>query len=432
MTYEEVEKEILDIPKFAGKNSLEATAELLRFVIGGECKSKIIHIAGTNGKGSVCAYLRSILMKSGCTVAMFTSPHLVSMRERICVGTDLISEQDFVRIYETVQGAVRQSREKGISHPSFFEYLFLMAMLYFREKEPEYIILETGMGGRLDATNCIESPVVCVITKIGFDHMQYLGNSIQEIAAQKAGIIKKGVPVVFGNQNKVSAQILTEYAKRAKAPAIIIENDNILNVNIHNKSIDFSLHTGYYNYISLSLDTVALYQTQNASLAVNAAEVLKDKRITSATIAEGLWATHWPGRMEEIRPGIYLDGAHNEDGIEAFLETVSHMTCKGKKLLLFGVVEDKKYEKMIQKIEQSGLFQQAAITTLASERSVSSDKLREIWRQYKEIDCSFHESAKEAYQHLALIKKAEDIIYIAGSLYLVGQMESLIRRTPDD
>ncbi|MBD5545906.1 MAG: bifunctional folylpolyglutamate synthase/dihydrofolate synthase [Lachnospiraceae bacterium] len=422
-SYEDVEKYILDIPKFAGKHTLKDTKELLDQISGGRIKSRIIHVAGTNGKGSVCAYLRSILMESRYSVGMFISPHLETMRERISINDVMISKEEFVscfgRVIETVDSK---------NHPSFFEFLFLMAMAYFKVKEPEYIILETGMGGRLDATNCIEKPEVCVITEIGYDHMQYLGNSLSKIAAEKAGIIKKGVPVVFMDKRAESTKVLTEYAKKAQSPTIIIGKNNILNVNINNKSIDFSLHTGYYNYVSLLLDTVALYQTENAALAVAASEVLQDAGITEDSVRKGLWSAQWPGRMEEAMPGIYLDGAHNEDGIEAFLHTVERDGCRGKRFLLFGVVRDKRYDFMIQKIIKSGLFDQAAVTLLETDRSVSIEELKTIWGQCTEMICSFHIGAEEAYHHLLSLKGNEDVIYIAGSMYLIGQMKSLMRR----
>ena len=431
VTYKEAEAYISDIPKFAGKHTLLDTGEMLKELTGGKINSKIIHIAGTNGKGSVCAYLHSILLKSGCSVGMFISPHLETMRERISIDNEMISEEAFAASFEKVKEMAGEPEQK---HPSFFEFLFLMAMIYFKEKAPEYIILETGLGGRLDATNSIERPEVCIITEIGYDHMQYLGNTLSEIAAEKAGIIKPEVPVVFLDKRPEVTDILNKYAQKAKSQAVMIGKDSILNVNIRNKTIDFSLHTGYYNYDSLSLNTVALYQTENASLAVAAAELLagKDKRITSDAIREGLQAAHWPGRMEEIFPGIYLDGAHNEDGIEAFLSTIKESGCCGKRFLLFGVVADKRYERMIEQIVQSGLFTEIAVTVLESDRSASIDKLREIWGQYRQIYCSFHKNAEGAYQHLLLKKKDADIIYIAGSLYLIGQIKALVRRIPDD
>jgi len=439
LSYSSIEQYILDIPKFAGKHTLEDTKRLLERITGNRFSGKIIHIAGTNGKGSVCAYLRSILMKSGCSVGVFTSPHLETMRERICFGEEMISEEAFTDAFHKVLQSWEElteeacEEEKRHMHPSFFELLFLMAMVYFEEKAPDYIILETGLGGRLDATNVFDAPSVCVITEIGFDHMQYLGNTIEEIAAEKAGIIKPGVPVVFVDKRPEVTEILTQYAEKAKSRAYIIKKDSILDVNIHNKTIDFSFHSGYYIYDSLFLNTSALYQTENSSLAITAAEILSntDPRIGLENIKEGLSSAYWPGRMEEVLPGVFLDGAHNEDGIEAFLQSVCADGCKGQRFLLFGVVADKQYKGMIRQIVASGAFAEVAVTPLETDRSVSVDRLREIWQQY-EIHCSFHQNAEEAYHHLAENVKEADVIYIAGSLYLIGQMKTLIRRISDD
>ncbi|WP_289285988.1 bifunctional folylpolyglutamate synthase/dihydrofolate synthase [Parablautia intestinalis] len=420
-TYREAEEYILEIPKFAEKHTLAETRALLREITGDDIHSQVVHIAGTNGKGSVCAYLRSVLLESGLSVGMFTSPHLVTMRERICMGNEMISEEEFADAFYKVREIV-----EGKNHPSFFEFLFLMAMVYFKTKEPEYIILETGMGGRLDATNVIEKPALCIITEIGYDHMRYLGNTIEEIAAEKAGIIKAGVPVIYFDKRKKSSEVLAQYAKKARSPAILIGNDNILNENINNKSIDFSLNTGYYNYVSLSLNTTALYQVENAALAVCAAERLGNAQITPQSIKRGLWAMYWPGRMEEVLPGIFLDGAHNEDGIEAFLHAVRNDGCRGKRFLLFGVVADKSYEAMAARVAESTLFDQAALTLLETDRSVSIDRLKTVWIQYKKPDCSFHESAGEALMHLLSCKENGDMVYVAGSLYLVGQIKSFV------
>lgn len=441
ITYKEAEQYISNIPKFAGKHTLADTGRLLDRLTGGKINSKIIHIAGTNGKGSVCAYLRSILLESGTSVGMFISPHLETTRERICIGLEMISEEAFAEAFERVREAVKEDdkqcvlegQEPGQNHPSYFEYLFLMAMACFKEKAPEYIILETGLGGRLDATNSIRKPAVCVITEIGYDHMQYLGSTLKEIAGEKAGIMKPGVPVVFMDKRPEVTEVLKKYADKTDCPVHIVGKDDISEVNIVNKTIDFSLRTGYYNYIGFSLNTTALYQTENASLAVFAAKILEreDNRICTESVKRGLLAAYWPGRMEEALPGIYLDGAHNEDGIEAFLNSVRNNPCNGRRLLLFGVVADKQYEGMIRQIADAGLFSKAAVTVLESDRSASLDRLREIWGQYK-IYCSFHQNAEEAYHQLLSDRKEADVIYIAGSLYLIGQMKALMRRIPDD
>lgn len=431
-SYKEAKRYIEEIPRFAGKNRVEDTARLLLRITEHSLKGKIIHVAGTNGKGSVCAYLRSILMAGGRSVGMFISPHLETMRERISLNGKMISEEEFTEIFVMVKEKVEDWEKEGHSHPSFFEFLFLMAMVHFSKIQPDYVILETGLGGRLDATNSILNPAVCVITQIGYDHMQYLGDTLTQIAAEKAGIIKENVPVIFADKRVEVTGILTDYARKRKSKTVILRKDHILNVNIKNKTIDFSLHTGYYNYVSLSLNTFALYQVENASLAVLAVQELMDEGISPDMVRKGLWDAFWPGRMEEIRPGVFLDGAHNEDGIEAFLHTAAMDGCVGKRILLFGVVADKCYKKMIQMIEDSGLFAQAAVTVLETDRSASIEELTGIWEQCKGMKCSFHKDAREALEKLFDDKTGEDTAYVVGSLYLIGQVKSLMRRMQDD
>lgn len=434
VTYEEACEYILDIPKFAGKHTLADTKEMLGRLTGSKIESKIIHVAGTNGKGSVCAYLQSILRTAGFHVGMFISPHLETMRERILYDGEMIPQESFVKAFELVREESDRQKEK---HPSFFEFLFLMGMCYFKEKEPDYIILETGLGGRLDATNCIAKPKLCVITEIGFDHMQYLGNTLVEIAGEKAGIIKPGTPVVYLDKREETSRVIEQTAAGLETPAIAVKKSQIGRPVMRKKSIDFSFSNGYYRYDNLILRTTAAYQTENASVALVAARSLKEERIADEAIRKGLYDAFWPGRMEEILPRVFLDGAHNEDGIEAFLTSVSAANTEqekaaGKRLLLFGVVADKQYDKMIGAIAASQLFSHIAVTVLASDRSASIDKLKVAWAQYKTADCSFHESAEEAFHYIQSIQKEADTIYIAGSLYLVGQIKTLVRRTPDD
>lgn len=434
VTYEEACEYILDIPKFAGKHTLADTKEMLGRLTGSRIESKIIHVAGTNGKGSVCAYLQSILRAAGFHVGMFISPHLETMRERILYDGEMIPRESFVKAFELVREESDRQKEK---HPSFFEFLFLMGMCYFKEKEPDYIILETGLGGRLDATNCIAKPKLCVITEIGFDHMQYLGNTLVEIAGEKAGIIKPGTPVIYLDKREETSRVIEQTAAMLETTAIAVKKSQIGRPVMRKKSIDFSFSNGYYRYDNLILRTTAAYQTENASVALVAARSLKEERIDDEAVRKGLYDAFWPGRMEEILPRVFLDGAHNEDGIEAFLTSVSAANTEqekaaGKRLLLFGVVADKQYDKMIGRIAASQLFSHIAVTVLASDRSASIDKLKVAWAQYKTADCSFHESAEEAFHYIQSIQKEADTIYIAGSLYLVGQIKTLVRRTPDD
>ena len=192
-----------EIPRFTVKHGMDETKKFLEFLGNPDENMKIIHVAGTNGKGSVCCYMQSVLLKAGYQVGLFTSPHLVKINERFCVDGKPISDGLFVEIFIETLKRICEYREEGDSYfPTYFEYLFFMAMILYDVYPVDYLILETGLGGRLDATNSVENPLVSIITEIGYDHMQYLGDTLEEIASEKAGIIKKNVPVVFFDKRK--------------------------------------------------------------------------------------------------------------------------------------------------------------------------------------------------------------------------------------
>ena len=214
MTYEEAVKYILDIPKFTRKNDASHTKTLLGLLGDPQEAAKVIHVAGTNGKGSVCAYLDAMLRSEGKRTGLFTSPHLVKMNERIVIDGSPISDDAFVFVFEKTLSCVRQMEKQGLAHPTFFEFLFAMACTAFADAGVEYAVLETGMGGRLDATNTVERPLACVITSIGMDHMEYLGNTPAEIAGEKAGIIKPGVPVFFSETSEESDSVIEKTAEK--------------------------------------------------------------------------------------------------------------------------------------------------------------------------------------------------------------------------
>ena len=208
-TYEEAAAYIEEIPKFTKKHTLEHTKTFLKRLGNPAADRKIVHVAGTNGKGSVCAYLQAILMAEGKRTGFFTSPHLVSVNERIRVDNIQIDNETFLKVFRKVLKIVRQMVEDGIEHPSYFEFLFGMGMTAFAETDVEYIILETGLGGRLDATNAIDNPALAIITSISLDHTAILGDTIEKIAGEKAGIIKPGVPVLFdGSKSFGTGRIL--------------------------------------------------------------------------------------------------------------------------------------------------------------------------------------------------------------------------------
>ena len=421
--YEQAVEYLLEIPKFTGKNSLEDTKAFLQKLSDPEKNQKIIHIAGTNGKGSVCAYLRFLLMEAGFRVGTFTSPHLVEMNERIAINGIPIKKEDFLEVFCQVKGKL-----DGEYHPSFFEYLFFMAMLYFEKEKPDYVILETGLGGRLDATNSIDNPRVCVITSIGMDHMQYLGNTVEQIAGEKAGIIKAGVPVIYAADKEAVSRVIEDRATALGSLALPVSKKDYTFLNFKNKTIDFSYHSRYYEYVRLCLNTTAFYQMENASLALAAAELLlPDGSLTPERMQRAVFHARWAGRMEEVCPDVYVDGAHNEDGILAFLQSVARDGCRGHRRLIFGAVSDKAYTQIIQAITKSSLFFSIAVVSMDNGRALSADELKYTFNVQGIMDVSSFDTVGKAYEVFAAEQKEEDRIYIAGSLYLVGEFKGYLR-----
>ncbi len=446
-TFAEAVDYLYNVPRFTTKNSPEDTKAFLRKLGNPDKGMKIIHVAGTNGKGSVCTYMRYILEEAGYTTAVFTSPHLVDIRERFLVKGQMVSEEAFLQAFLQIYDGLEwhdcmgnrldlcDSTNPNIDtegthyyHPTFFEYLFFMAMLLFKDANVDYVILETGLGGRLDATNSVGKKEISVITRIGLDHVEYLGDTEAEIAGEKAGIMQAGAPVVFADVSEDVTKVFRDYARKLGIPAYSVSKKDYAFLSFKNKSIDFSVHTEYYGYIRLTLQTFARYQMENAALAVRAIERLdKGESISWEHIADGVRKCFWQGRMEEILPDVFVDGAHNEDGIRAFLETVREDACAGKRALLFGVVQDKNFVHMVESLLNSGLFDRMAIAHLHTSRSASLESLEEVleYRNKEQAVCAYtlHDSVDTALAELRDEQLPGDRIYIVGSLYLVGEIK---------
>ena len=432
-TYEGAVSYCLAVPRFTKKNDMESTRAFFKYMKSPGTKAQIIHIAGTNGKGSVSAFLQSICLKAGKKVGMFTSPHLCDIRERIRIDGQMCSEEDFLQGFLTVKEALFAYREeypeKKEYHPTFFEMLFFIGMICFGKEEPDVIILETGLGGRLDATNVIQEPALCVITKVGYDHMEYLGSTLAEIAGEKAGIIKPGVPVVYWKEKEEVFSVIEEKANSLSSPCISVSKDMVDLTFFCDKYIDFSYNSRYYDYVGLRVNTKAVYQTQNAALAICVAQELWQEEV-APFVREGIASMHWEGRMEEVLPGVFFDGAHNEDGIDAFLSSVKHDNCKGTRSLLFSVVQDKEYRKMADMIIGSGLFEQIYTAPIASERSVSKGDLEELFGADAKVH--YYDTPQEALSGMLRDRGTEDCLYVAGSLYLIGQLKEWLKELAND
>lgn len=417
--FSEAVRYIDDIPKFVKKNTMADTRAFYRKLSCPCQHTRVIHVAGTNGKGSVCAYLQSVLMEAGYRVGMFTSPHLVDIRERIRVDHAFISEKEFAEVFGQVKANC------GSYHPSYFEYLYFMAMLYFAKKRPDFVILETGLGGRLDATNSFPSPCICIITEIGLDHTEYLGETLAEIAKEKAGIVKKGIPLVYFAKNKTVSDIFEERAKKAETWTFSVKETEICLKKYDEKGIDFSYHCGYYKDSTFHLSTTALYQQKNAALCIKALAVLKEQgvaEVSEEALQKGLQNARWEGRMEEMLPDVWLDGAHNADGIAAFLQSVRADFAGKGRILLYSSLAEKACGEMIRQITDADLFEEIVVTKIESYRAAEPEKLAELFGEKK---VTVIKDMREAFRYCIHKKTEGRKIYIAGSLYLAGQIKAL-------
>ena len=429
MNYEEAVAYIEETPKFTTKNKLSHTKECLERLGNPEKKFKVIHVAGTNGKGSTCAFLTSIFREAGYSCGLFTSPHLVVINERFQINEKNIDNQAFMSAFEKVKALADELVAEGSYHPTYFEMLFLMGMVIFAEAGVDYVMLETGLGGRLDATTAVEDPVACVITSISFDHMQYLGNTIAEIAGEKAGIIVPGVPVIYDGNNPEAAQVIRKQAEAMGSPYYEVKKENTEILRNTSAGIDFCMENEYYGNTAFSIPFIAGYQVMNAALALKTAEDLKDMvNLPKDSVLRGLRETRWQGRMETVLPGVIVDGAHNEDGVEKFVETAEHFQKDYPLTLLFSAVDDKDYTDMIRTVAGRIRFQHVIVTQVGGYRKVPAEQLADIFRKEGCLCAESCEDVEMAFRRALEYRGKEGMLFCVGSLYLVGEIKAIIQK----
>ena len=428
-TYEEAAAYIEEIPKFTKKHTLEHTKLFLKRLGNPAVDRKIVHVAGTNGKGSVCAYLQAILMAEGKRTGFFTSPHLVSVNERIRMDNVQIDNKTFLEVFRKVLKTVRRMVEDGIEHPSYFEFLFGMGMTAFAETDVEYIILETGLGGRLDATNAVEKPALSIITSISLDHTAILGDTIRKIAGEKAGIIKPKVPVFFDGSNKEAAEVIRTKGEELGVYCREVTNHAYEIQEVHRKYIAFSRRSAYDKDVIFQVPMCGCYQAMNAELALEASEyLLAGEEIHMDRWKQVLAQLHWEGRMERIGAHITVDGAHNPGAMQAFVESVKALdeSERGEMILLFSAVSDKKYDEMIEYLCGNLDVKAYIVTQIEDERGVPVEELADIFHRYTDRPVYCKERLEDAVR-TALDKRGESgEIYCLGSLYLVGMIKKLL------
>ena len=417
------------IPYFTKKHPPAHTKALLRALGDPQESFRVIHVAGSNGKGSVCSFLFHILKEAGCKAGLFVSPHLTDLRERFVTTDGMVSEADFLEAFEAVRGQAEHMEAAGEEYPTYFEFLFAVGMLLFQKAGIEIAVVETGMGGRLDCTNIIEKPLACVITSVSLEHQQYLGDTIQQIAAEKAGIIKQGVQLVYDGNDPKAAAVIREQAGRMRAPACMVTKEDVFVRRQTENGIEFCLRSIYDRDTMQCGERVwyipfcARYQAMNAALAVTACRICFPD-MEPDVIADGLAHTCWPGRMQQLLSGIWLDGAHNPDGIRGFAETVRDL-CAGdpaQPSLLFSMVGGKDYAQAVRLLCEDITWKTVILTRIPSERGMDPGILQREFLKNGHTDVHMIDSCAEALAHLAAQRGPQEKAFCAGSLYFAGAL----------
>ena len=379
-----------------------------------------IHVAGTNGKGSVASTLSAILKQCGYRVGLYTSPHLVRFNERICIDNRQISNKDVVSAYQAVK-----SIHHGDRSPTFFEFATAMALYTFSRQRVDWAVIETGMGGRYDATNIIK-PAAAIITNVSMEHREYLGNTLADITREKAGIIKQGTPVVTAVKQKKARSVVQKVARKNSAPLFIYGRDFRVR---QNRSGHFSYYGIENSWHHLQTPLLGAYQVQNAALALAACEQsIKDSAVIShQSIQQGLANTRWPGRLEIVseRPLVILDGAHNLIAARNLGRFLSENLAGRRITLVIGILDDKPYESMLKSLLPH--CSRAVITRAKIGRALDP---RRIYKAAQKIISALSIVPDVAGAAKAAIEKAgpDEVICIAGSLYVVGEAKEAIEK----
>ncbi|WP_456273861.1 bifunctional folylpolyglutamate synthase/dihydrofolate synthase [Bacillus sp. AK031] len=425
-TYEEAVNWIHSRLRLGIKPGLSRMEWLMEKMNHPEKELQTVHIAGTNGKGSTLTYLRNILEKAGYTTGTFTSPYFEVFNERISVNGTPISDEEIIQLVNVVIPLAEELEKSDLGGPSEFEVITCMALYYFARINPVSIVLfEVGLGGRLDSTNVID-PIVSVITNIGKDHTQFLGDTIEEIAFEKAGIIKEGKPVVSAASAPGAQEVIIKKADEKQADLYLLNRE--FEVDYKGPS-PLGEKFGFSNTAGNScfeISMIGRHQTENAALAVQTAHLLREKysyQIDEGAVADGLAAAYWPGRMEQVHkePLIYLDGAHNPEGMQTLTDTIQNRFKEKEVRVLFAALKDKDLQPMTGMLEQS--VPSIALTSFEFPRVASPEELA----NHFQLDHHHIVEDWELYVN-NFMNNAEknEILIVTGSLYFLSAVKPVI------
>ncbi len=435
--FEYIEEALYNIPLFGkkvGLRNITRMMELLEEAVHLEeylNRAKIIHVTGTNGKGSVCHMLSNIYSRSGYSVGMFTSPHMEHITERVRINGENVREALFIEGYNVVREIVDRLNEEGLE-PTFFEWIYGIALYCFCKEMPDILLIEVGIGGKLDTTNSLPRKDCCIITPVGLDHQEILGNDIRDIAYEKAGIIKEGVPVVLYNENREVEQVVETVAGDIGADLVNVLPITEKILDLSPFGIDFSIQNKYYYYEKLRISTGAVYQVGNAAIALTAVAVMsKVLPVDFESISSGLMSFQWPGRFESVHPRVIVDGAHNEMGAKTLVQTLKGVFKDGKLDLLLGMKDGKNVEDVIRIFKDSQCFRHIYVVNLTIQKSVPKELIIEKL-QMNTDDVTMVEDLEPFLK--GYLDKEDGILIGAGSLYLVSEIRScmLLKEDNDD
>ncbi|WDV44755.1 bifunctional folylpolyglutamate synthase/dihydrofolate synthase [Clostridiaceae bacterium M8S5] len=430
MNYKEALKYIHGSKKFGSKLGLENITKLLELLGNPQDELKIIHIAGTNGKGSTASYIMNILKEEGYRVGFFTSPYLETFTERIRINEKHIPENRLGKITQRVKLAIQDMIERGYNHPTEFEIVTTIGMVYFAEEKVDFLVLEVGLGGRFDATNVVKNTIASVITSISYDHVDILGDTLYKIAKEKAGIIKDNGIVFSYPQQEEAKESIIEVVKDKNADYYDFDYNNITIIDIAKDGSIFDFNYKDIKYDNIKIQLLGEHQIYNAALAILLLEKLKQKgviEISTKAIKEGLKNTRWAGRLETIshNPNFIIDGAHNLDAAIELRKAVQTL-YKGKKIILgIGMLADKDVENCIEQLVP--LADEVIVTEATLPRAMKATELAQKIKKYNKIT-HVHSKISDAVHKALDIACEDDLIIFSGSLYIIGDVRRIVKR----
>lgn len=432
MTYQEALDFIHSTHKFSIKLGLDNVSHLLNLMGNPQEKLAYIHVAGTNGKGSTSSYLNQMLMAAGYKVGLYTSPFLETFNERTRINNDNIPDVDLADITTFVKKCIDKMVADGLNHPTEFEIVTAIAFEYYCREKVDVVVLEVGMGGRLDSTNVIQNPLVSIITPVDLDHVEYLGDTIGKIAAEKAGIVKPGCSVVVHPQEPEAMKVIEDICRKNGSQFTLAPTDQIQILNVSDQGTDFELAGEAYH-----IRMLGEHQTRNATVALTAIKILNQEgvlKVSKEAVMKGLAEANWPGRMEIMhrKPLVLIDGAHNLHGAKGLSQAVRTLFKDREIIAVVGILGDKDVSGILE--EMMPLCKTVICTEPDNPRKMSAENLE---RQVKAFEGNtgvtgpkntlVEPDIKKAFEKALELATPDSVVILFGSLYMIGNARTVIR-----